>query len=121
MNKVNLKDNITDENFMIQVLNNLPKEYDINPDGLENRLDDVLTTEIICKKLNHWCKKYNKNEEKREKEEALGAYKKQYKQSAISVVSTITSLVMVNVQRINMSMKKMKKQKRMTLNLMVVS
>ena len=45
MNKFRPRGNKTDEDFMINVLNNLPKEYDVNLDGLENHLslssDDV--------------------------------------------------------------------------------
>ena len=67
------------------MLNNLSKEYNIILDVLENLFPvsryDVLTTEIIHKKLNHQYKNIkNKNEEKREKEKALGTYNKQYKQ-----------------------------------------
>ena len=42
-----LKGSISDEDYMIHVLNNLPKEYDIILDGLENHLisneDDSLS------------------------------------------------------------------------------
>ena len=70
---------------MIHVLNNLPLEYDVIFDGLENHLiatgNDALTMDVICKKLNHGYKKIkNKKKEKVEKEKALGAYNKQYKQ-----------------------------------------
>ena len=45
------------KDFMIHVLNNLPKEYDVILNGLENRLmatgDDALTIDSISKKLNH--------------------------------------------------------------------
>ena len=85
MNKFGLKDNVTDKDFMIHVLNNLPKEYDVIPDGLENCLmasgNDVLTINMIHKNLNHQYKKIkSKKEEKREKEKALRAYNKQCKQ-----------------------------------------
>ena len=42
-----------DEDFMIHILNNLPEEYYVILDGLENRLtasgDDALTIEVIHK------------------------------------------------------------------------
>ena len=42
---------------MIHDPNNMPKEYDVILDGLKNCLmvsgDDVLTIELIHKKLNH--------------------------------------------------------------------
>ena len=70
---------------MIHVLNNLPKEYDVILNGLENCLmatgDDALTIDLICKKLNCKYKKIkSKKEEKTEKEKVLGAYNKQYEQ-----------------------------------------
>ena len=73
-------------NFMILMLNNLSKEYNIILDVLENLFPvsryDVLTTEIIHKKLNQWFKKLkSKEEEKTGKEKALGACNKQHKQS----------------------------------------
>ena len=46
---------------MFHVLNNLPKEYDVFFDGLENRLmatgDNALTIDSIREKLNHRYKK----------------------------------------------------------------
>ena len=36
MNEFGLKGSISDEDFMIHVPNNLPKEYDVILDGLEN-------------------------------------------------------------------------------------
>ena len=57
MNEFGLKGIISDENFMICVLNNLPKEYDVILDRFENCLtvsgNDVLAIDMICKKLNH--------------------------------------------------------------------
>ena len=60
---------------MIHVLNNLPKEYNVILDGLENHLtatgENALTIDSICKKLNHRYKKIkSKREEKHEKEKA---------------------------------------------------
>ena len=57
MNKVKLKGSVSDEDFMIHILNNFPKEHDRILNGLKNFLtasgDNVLTINMICKKLNH--------------------------------------------------------------------
>ena len=46
---------ISDQDFLLHILNNLPKEYDVVLDGLESRLDETgdkaLTLEIVCEKL----------------------------------------------------------------------
>ena len=73
MNEFSQKGNITDDDFIIHLLNNLPKEYDIILDGLKNHLmasgDNVLKIDVIHEKLNHWYEKIkNKNYKKREKE-----------------------------------------------------
>ena len=67
---------------MVHVLNNLPVEYDVILDRLENHLtstgDDALTIDSIHEKLNHRYEKMkSKKREKTEKEKALGAYNKQ--------------------------------------------
>ena len=57
MNQFGQKDSVSDENFMIHILNNLPEEYNAILDGLENCLvatgNDALTIDSIHKKLNH--------------------------------------------------------------------
>ena len=58
------------------ILNNLPNEYDVILDKLENHSmaigDNVLTIEVIREISNHRHEKIkNKNEEKREKEKAF--------------------------------------------------
>ena len=61
MNKFGLKSNKTDKDFMIHVLNNLPEEYDVILNGLQEHLtsrrDDALTIEVMHKKLNHQYEK----------------------------------------------------------------
>ena len=69
---------ISDNEFMIYIPNNFLQDYDIFLDTLKNCLivsrNNVLTVDVICKKLNQWYKKYkSKKEEKNEKENALGA------------------------------------------------
>ena len=66
---------------MIYVLNNLIKEYDLTLNEHENcptsSEDDMLTTEVIYKKLNHWCEKIKlKMKKKERKKKTLGAYNK---------------------------------------------
>ena len=38
MNEFGLKGNVSEDDFMIHVLHNLPKEYDVILDGFENHL-----------------------------------------------------------------------------------
>ena len=85
MTKFGQKSNVSDEDFMIHVLNNFPKEYDMILNGLENCLmatgENALTIDSIREKLNHSYEKIkSKKEEKNKKEKALNAYNKQYKQ-----------------------------------------
>ena len=58
MNKFRHRCSVNDKNFMIHVLNNLPRDYDVILNGLENCLmvtgDDVLTIDMIHENLNHW-------------------------------------------------------------------
>ena len=58
MNEFGLKGSIMDKDFMIHALNKLPKEYNVILNGLEHCLmaigHDVLTINVIHKKLNHW-------------------------------------------------------------------
>ena len=79
MNKFDLKCSKTGKDFIIHILNNLPKEYYLIIKGLENHLiasgDGALNIEVICKKINHRYKNIKKkNKDKSEKEKALGAY-----------------------------------------------
>ena len=75
INKFGDKGNVSDEYFIIHLLNNLPKEYGIILNGLENHLtltgDDALTIDSIHEKLNHRSKKI-----KSKKEEINGRRKK---------------------------------------------
>ena len=67
---------VSDKDFMIHVLNNLPKEYNLILNGLENHLtatgENALTIDSIHEKLNH---RYEKIKSKKEE-----IYNKQYKQ-----------------------------------------
>ena len=53
MNEFSQKGSVSDEDFMIHILNNLPKEYNVILDGLENRLtairENALTIDSIPK------------------------------------------------------------------------
>ena len=61
MSEFGTEDSVKDEDFMIHVLNNLPEEYDVVMDGLENQLmltgPDVLIIKVICDELNQCTKK----------------------------------------------------------------
>ena len=54
MNESGQKGSITDEDFMIHVLNNLSKDYDVILNELNNHvtvpMDDALTINMICEK-----------------------------------------------------------------------
>ena len=81
MSKFGIKSSITDKIFMIHVLNNLPKEYNMILDGLEHYLTlswvDAWTIEDLCKNLNHLYEKLKVKMKKSEKKKILGAFNKQ--------------------------------------------
>ena len=82
LNEFSLKVSISDENFMICILNILPMEY-IILDRLEKHLnsscDDEPSIEVMREKMNHrYGKNKKKNEETEEKEKTLAAYVWQY-------------------------------------------
>jgi len=73
---------MSEKDFMVKILNNLPSEYDVILDGLENRLtlddadNDKLTVEDIREKLNmryERIKQHEKYEMENEHEKALKA------------------------------------------------
>ena len=95
------KGNITDENFIISVLNNLPKNYDVILNGLDNCLvatrDNALTFNLICKKMNYWYKKL-----------------KAKKEHIVNDVSMPKNLAIKNILKMVMKNRKdVRKQKRM--------
>ena len=71
MNKFRQKGSMTDEDFMIHILNNLPEEYDVILDALDSCLmvtrDDVLTINVIHEKSNHRYKKIKVKKKKLKK------------------------------------------------------
>ena len=64
MNEFEQNGNVFVEDFMINILNNLPEEHDVILDGLENCLtakgENVFTIDTICKKMNHRYEKVEK-------------------------------------------------------------
>ena len=85
MDKFILDGSINDKDFLIHILNNLPKEYNVffgcAGESCHKSGNDALTIEVIREKLNHRYKRIkNKNETKREKEKALGACNKKFKE-----------------------------------------
>ena len=85
MDSISLSSKMSDQDFMIHILNNLPESYDVILDGMESRLmlpdsdPNKLTIENIRDKLNSRFERIAKNESAREDEQALAAYSKQYK------------------------------------------
>ena len=75
MNKFRQISSISDEDFMIHILNILPDIYNVILIGLENHLvvtgDDALTIDAICKKLNHHYKKLKTKRKKKLKRKGL--------------------------------------------------
>ena len=70
--------NICNEDFMIHVLDYVPKEYNLILDHLENCLMssglDELTIKVICEKFKHWYEQIkNKNEEIKTKEKSISS------------------------------------------------
>ena len=121
MNEFGQKGHVSDEYFMVHVLNNLPKEYDVILNGLENGLkvtgDDALTIDSICEKLNHRYKKIkSKKEKKLKKKKRWSLIISNISSSAGNVESMATNLVIRDA--LKMTMKKMtiiKKQKDMNV------
>ena len=71
MTKFGQKGNISDEDFMIHILNNLPEEYDVILDRLKNHLtvtrENALTIDLIHEKLHHRYQKIKVKKNKRTK------------------------------------------------------
>ena len=74
---------ISEKDFMVKILNNLPEEYDVILDGLENRLEasgnQKLTLEGIRDKLGSQYARIKKNKKDVKQEKAFALYMKQYK------------------------------------------
>ena len=85
MDKISLTENMTDQDFMIHVLNNLPVEYDVILDGMESRLmlpngdSNKLTIEDIRSKLNHRFERMDERESQSKQEMAFVTYQKKFK------------------------------------------
>ena len=86
MDKISLSARMTDQDFMIHVLNNLPVEYDVVLDGMESRLmlpdEDAnkLTIEDIRAKLNNRFERMDERESQAKQEVALIAnFQRQFK------------------------------------------
>lgn len=86
MDNISITARMTDVDFMIHILNNLPEDYDVVLDGLESRLmlkdgdPNKLTIEDVRDKLNNRYERLDERTEEVKEEKALAAYyKKQYK------------------------------------------
>ena len=108
---------------MIHVLNNLPKEYNVILDGLENHLkatgDDALTIDSICKKLNLRYKQIkSKKKEKLKKKTCWWLIISSISSSARNVESMDTNLAIEDAQKIKYEkMKIIRKQKDMNIKI----
>ena len=71
LNEFGQKVKKADEDFMIHILNNLPQDFNVILDGLENCLmvtmNNVLTINMIHEKSNHRYKKLKTKKKKRVK------------------------------------------------------
>ena len=71
MNKISLSTQMSDQDFMIHVLNNLPEEYDVVLDGMESRLlladsdPNKLTIEDVRAKVNNRFERIEEREGKK--------------------------------------------------------
>ena len=85
MDKISLSAKMTDQDFMIHVLNNLPVEYDVVLDGMESRLmlpdgdTNKLTIEDIRDKLNNRFERMDERESQSKQEMAFANFSKQFK------------------------------------------
>ena len=76
---------MSDRDFMVKILNNLPPEYDVILDGLENRLildesdSNALTIESIRDKINNCYEHINAQDKIVEEKAHYANYKKPYK------------------------------------------
>ena len=77
VNKLGCKGSISNEDFMIHTLNNLPEEYDVILNGLKNSPmssgTDALMIEIIQEKLNHWDETLRMNMMKKRKRKGINS------------------------------------------------
>ncbi len=81
MNKVTIsgKSDITDVDIIIHILSNLPEDYKVQVNKLEEKLQDTsvrISIEDICSKLSSRYARIQKNEESREEEKALASFRK---------------------------------------------
>ena len=85
MDKISLSAKMTDQDFMIHVLNNLPVEYDVVLDGMESRLmlpdgdANKLTIEDVRDKLNNRFERMDERESQSKQEMAFANFAKQFK------------------------------------------
>ena len=84
MNKVTIsgKSDMTDVDVIIHILSNLPEEYEVQVNELEERLQDASTVvpiEDVRTKLNARYARIQKAEEARAEDKALAAFRKQFK------------------------------------------
>ena len=101
MNEFGQKGSITEEDFMIPILNNLPEDNDVILDRLKNQFtmirDNTLAISMIHKNLNH---RYKKSKIKKKKKSKRACTINNISNSAESVVSMATNLGIRDVIKI---------------------
>ena len=117
------KGNVSDKDFIIQVLNNLPKEYDVILNGLKNcpRVtgDNALTINLIREKLNYSTKKLKVKKKKiLKKKKDWGLIISSVSSSARNVESVVTNLAIGHALKIKMKkIKIIRKQNDMNMKI----
>ena len=80
MDSVNISGKMTDMDFIIHILSNLPEEYEVAIESLEERLEDTsnkLSIEEVRTKLNARFARINKKKEKTKDELGFQAVEKE--------------------------------------------
>ena len=123
MNEFCHKGNVSDQDFLIHVLNNLPKKYDVILNELENHLtttrDDSLTINSIHKKLITGTRKLKVKKKKRSKKKKHWVYIMNNTNSNVrNVARMATNLATEDALKIKMKKKKIiRKQKDMKVKI----
>ena len=81
MDALNISGKMTDMDFIIHVLRNLPEEYEVAVESLEDRLEDItnkLGIEEVCTKLNTRLVRINRQKDENDDELGFQAVEKGY-------------------------------------------
>ncbi len=81
MDNINISGKMTDTDFIIHILSNLPEENEVATNALEEKMEDTsssFTIDMVQTKLNARFKRMRESQEKHSEEKALAAFKKRY-------------------------------------------